>query len=145
MQKERIRNGGVRVRSLAAGLAASFAVAGLVAVMQIRGMNQAPAAAATAADSASSSKGTFENVCAACHGIDGHGGERGPDIASRAETLQKTDSELLVILKEGRTAKGMPGFAAYGEDRLKALVGYLRVLQGRTKEASPGDAVAGKA
>ncbi|HSC44244.1 MAG TPA: c-type cytochrome [Candidatus Acidoferrum sp.] len=145
MQKERIRNGGVRVRSLAAGLAASFAVAGLVAVMPIRGMNQAPAAAATAADSASSSKGTFENVCAACHGIDGHGGERGPDIASRAETLQKTDSELLVILKEGRTAKGMPGFAAYGDDRLKALVDYLRVLQGRTKEASPGDAVAGKA
>ena len=40
----------------------------------------------------------------------------------------------------------MPGFAAYGEDRLRALVGYLRVLQGQTKgEAAPGDAVAGKA
>jgi len=148
MQKERIRNGVASARTLVIGLAVSCVGWGLLAgaTAEMRANQAPPAAAASLAPDTAAAKATFENVCAACHGIDGRGGERGPDIASRAETLQKKDAELLTILNEGRTAKGMPGFAAFGDERLAALVAYMRVLQGRTKgEAAPGDAVAGKA
>jgi len=146
MQKESIRNGAPSTRLFIIALAASSVVLALFvcAAGEMRAANQATAPA-NAADTGAA-KATFENVCAACHGIDGHGGERGPDIAARAETVQKTDAELLAILKDGRTAKGMPGFAAYGNERLAALVAYVRALQGRTKgEVAPGDASAGKA
>lgn len=91
-------------------------------------------------------KATFSGVCAACHGLDGRGGERGPDIASQPEVLRKTDAELVRILKDGKTAAGMPSFASQGTARLSALVAYLRMLQGKGSEARlPGDPERGKA
>lgn len=90
-------------------------------------------------------KSTYENVCAACHGLDARGSERGPNLATRPEVLQKSDKELLEILKEGKTAAGMPSFSSFGPTRLAALVGYLRVLQGQGKmEPLPGDPAHGK-
>lgn len=87
----------------------------------------------------------FESVCASCHGLDARGGERGPDIASRPEVVQKTDAELVKILTDGNVAKGMPSFASYGHERLSALVAYLRAVQGRNKGSPlPGDPVRGK-
>ena len=89
---------------------------------------------------------TFESVCASCHGLDGRGGERGPDISLRPEVVRKSDAELLRILQEGKTAAGMPSFAAFGSPKLAALVNYLRSLQGRPKETKlPGDPQKGKA
>jgi cytochrome c oxidase cbb3-type subunit III len=87
----------------------------------------------------------FESVCASCHGLDARGAERGPDIASRPEVVQKTDAELVKILTDGEVAKGMPSFAAYGHEKLSALVAYLRTLQGRSKASPlPGNAGRGK-
>lgn len=89
---------------------------------------------------------TFEAVCASCHGLDGRGGERGPDLVSRAEVTGKSDADLGRILKEGKTAAGMPSFAGYGAERLAALVSYLRNLQGANKEVRlPGNPAQGKA
>src|SRR5262249_5185092 len=79
-------------------------------------------------------KSTFESVCAACHGLDGRGGERGPDVASRREVLAKTDSDLLSGIRDGRPSKGMPAFAGYGEKQLLALLAYLRELQGSRRQ-----------
>ena len=39
-------------------------------------------------------KRVFESRCAGCHGLDGRGGERAPDIASNAKTQQRSDGEL---------------------------------------------------
>jgi len=90
-------------------------------------------------------KSTYENVCAACHGLDARGSERGPNLATKPEVLQKSDKELLEILKDGKTAAGMPSFSAFGPARLAALVGYLRALQGQGKmEPLPGDPAHGK-
>src|SRR5262245_40880759 len=47
-------------------------------------------------------KQTYESVCAACHGLDARGSERGPDIASRPEVVLKTDAELRQILANGK-------------------------------------------
>jgi cytochrome c oxidase cbb3-type subunit 3 len=91
-------------------------------------------------------KSTYESVCAACHGLDARGSERGPNLATKPEVLQKSDKELIEILKDGRTAAGMPSFASYPPARLASLVAYLRLLQGqRGPEPLPGDPVLGKA
>src|SRR4029077_12361123 len=71
----------------------------------------------------------FDSVCATCHGLDGRGGERGPNIATRPEVQQLSDEETLRVLQAGIPAAGMPGFDALGAPMLKAVMGYLRTLQ----------------
>jgi cytochrome c oxidase cbb3-type subunit III len=91
-------------------------------------------------------KSTYESVCAACHGLDARGSERGPNLATKPEVLQKSNKELIGILKDGRTAAGMPSFASYSPARLASLVAYLRLLQGqRGPEPLPGNPVSGRA
>jgi len=91
-------------------------------------------------------KETYESVCAACHGLDARGSERGPDIASRPEVVQKTDAELAQIISNGRTAAGMPSFSSFGSAKISALTAYLRILEGRGRGmVLPGDPKIGKA
>jgi putative heme-binding domain-containing protein len=87
----------------------------------------------------------FESVCAACHGLDGRGSERGPNVATRAEAQQLSDAHTLRILQAGIPAAGMPPFGALGVPKLQAVMAYLRILQGGSKAASiPGDPQRGK-
>jgi len=90
-------------------------------------------------------KDAFESVCASCHGLDGKGGERGPNIASRPEAVHKSDQELMRVLQGARAASGMPSFRSLGSQKLVALVAYIRTLQGqRGRFAISGDAQRGK-
>jgi cytochrome c oxidase cbb3-type subunit III len=90
-------------------------------------------------------KDAFESVCASCHGLDGKGGERGPDIASRPEAVHKSDQELMRALQGARAASGMPSFRGLGSQKLVALVAYIRTLQGQPgRFAISGDAQRGK-
>jgi cytochrome c oxidase cbb3-type subunit 3 len=73
----------------------------------------------------------FDSSCASCHGLDGRGGERAPDIATRPEIARLSDQDLLKVLRAGIPEKGMPPFAALGTAKLSALLGYLRSLQGK--------------
>lgn len=83
---------------------------------------------------------TFAATCAGCHGLDGRGGERGPNIASREEVRRRSDTELLQTLRNGISETGMPNFAALGDAKLKELVSYLRTLQGKSAPmAIPGN------
>jgi cytochrome c oxidase cbb3-type subunit 3 len=94
---------------------------------------------------AAEARKTFETVCSSCHGLDGRGGERGPDLVSRAEVSAKSDADLKEILEKGKTAAGMPSFANYGTERLAVVVNYLRTLQGRTNAMKlPGNPARGK-
>ena len=117
-----------------------------IAAIAVSGQKRPGATASkTSAAGLLEAKRTFDTACASCHGLDAHGGERGPDLVSRPEIVRKTDAELLKVLTDGRTAAGMPSFASYAPARLSALVGYLRSLQGRTKVlALPGDPTRGK-
>jgi cytochrome c oxidase cbb3-type subunit 3 len=90
-------------------------------------------------------KSSFESVCAGCHGLDGRGGERGPDVVSRREAVAKSDADLLNVVRDGRPSKGMPAFSSYGDKQLVALVAYLRELQGAGKpQLSTGDPARGR-
>ena len=77
----------------------------------------------------------FESSCAACHGLDGRGGERGPDIATRPQIVQLSDQELGDILRHGRPSAGMPPFVSLGSANLKTLLSYVRFLQGEDSAA----------
>lgn len=116
----------------------------LVTAMYLNAQDRPPVPQANAA-SLSEAKATYESSCAGCHGLDARGSERGPDLASRPEVVHKTDTELLQILKDGKTSAGMPSFSSFGPGRLAALVAYLRNLQGREIAAAlPGDPAKGK-
>jgi len=78
-------------------------------------------------------KQTFESICASCHGLNGKGGDRAPDIATKSEVVRLSDSETLKVLREGILQKGMPPFATLGAAQLSEVLGYLRTLQGRGK------------
>jgi len=90
----------------------------------------------------------FATRCAGCHGLDGRGGERAPDIATNAKTVQRSDEELFRIVREGLPGTGMPPFAALGDDGVRGVAAHLRSLQGQSKAGTaplPGDAAKGRA
>jgi cytochrome c oxidase cbb3-type subunit III len=108
---------------------------------------QAPASAASKTPQQAPGEGhqLFETACAGCHGLDGRGGERGPDIATRQQIVQLSDTEIMDVLRGGRPAAGMPPFDSFGDAKLKALLLYLRSLQGKGSTAAiPGDPHNGK-
>jgi len=105
-----------------------------------------PARAKQSERSIADGRQVFENRCAGCHGIDGRGGERAPDIATTAKTQPRSDSALAQIISNGIPAAGMPSFSAMDASTSRALVRYLRFLQGKTGSAAlPGNPQNGKA
>lgn len=97
------------------------------------------------AASESAGQQVFSSICASCHGLDGKGAERGPDIVTRAEITLLSDDDMLKILRFGVPGKGMPPFAALGNPKLSAVMKYLRGLQGSVALARvAGDPTLGK-
>ena len=76
---------------------------------------------------------TFESSCAPCHGLNGKGGERAPDIATRPDIVRLSDRETLKVLREGKPQAGMPPFAGLGPAKLSDILNYLRSLQGQRR------------
>jgi cytochrome c oxidase cbb3-type subunit 3 len=88
----------------------------------------------------------FAASCASCHGLDGRGSERAPDIAARPGVQQLSDAALLRIIREGVPGTGMPAFRKLGNLRIQAIVRHLRNLQGQGATPSVrGSPEAGKA
>jgi cytochrome c oxidase cbb3-type subunit III len=108
--------------------------------------NSEPFAAGPQAErSLADARQTFENRCAVCHGIDGRGGERAPDIATSPKVQRQTDSTVTQIINNGNPSGGMPAFGYLDAPTIQALVRYLRFLQGQSGSAAlPGNAQNGK-
>lgn len=88
---------------------------------------------------------TFATRCAGCHGLDGKGAERAPDIVTRPAVRQLSDLQLLSVLQKGVPQTSMPAFSYLGDDVLRSLVVHLRTLQGnRVAVTLPGDAKRGR-
>src|SRR5258707_11821978 len=91
-------------------------------------------------------KETFASTCANCHGLDGRGGEHAPDIAERPRVQQLSDAELFKIIENGIPGAGMPAFRSLEASNIRAVVTYLRTLQGTGKPVTlPGDPARGEA
>lgn len=82
------------------------------------------------APKSSAGRGTFETICASCHGLNGKGGERAPDIVAKPEIVKLSDGQLFKILRDGKPQTGMPGFGGVGAAKLSEVLSYLRILQG---------------
>jgi putative heme-binding domain-containing protein len=63
--------------------------------------------------------------------LDGRGGERAPDIASHPSARRRSDAELFQVIQNGIPARGMPAFSTMDSSQVRALVSYLRLLQGK--------------
>jgi cytochrome c oxidase cbb3-type subunit 3 len=81
-------------------------------------------------------KQLFTSRCAACHGLDGRGGERAPDIVGRRETQRLSDLKVSRIVDAGVPGTGMPSFHSLGASAIKSVVSYLRTLHGENKSAT---------
>ncbi len=100
---------------------------------------------AQSADNAAAGGETFNTTCAACHGLDGRGSERGPDISRSAKVQRMSDFELLRLVLEGLPGTGMPSFRSLGMPQIEGVVRHLRTLQGQEALAHlPGDPDRGK-
>lgn len=96
------------------------------------------------ADAAKGSK-NFATNCAGCHGSDGRGGERAPNIATSRNVTSLTDTELSNFVRNGVPGSGMPAFGFLGDSGIRAIVAFLRQLQGKTTEVKvTGDDAAGR-
>ncbi|HMD21721.1 MAG TPA: c-type cytochrome [Alloacidobacterium sp.] len=115
---------------------------GLVLITNLRA--QQPASTPTAADAQGSM--LFASNCGSCHGSDGRGGEHAPDIATDPDMQRLADSDLIAIAKNGVSGTGMPPFDWLGQEKLTAIVKYLRTLQGRRIDIKlPGNPKGGEA
>ena len=103
------------------------------------------AQSAAPASGAANGQAIFSSNCGACHGIDGRGGERAPSIATRREVIKLSDADLIRTVTNGLGGNGMPAFGYLGEEKIHAVVSYLRTLQGFGSSAkASGDPVAGE-
>ena len=103
---------------------------------------------ASSTSSSSSSRGqqVFASNCVGCHGLDGTGSQRAPNIVSNPQVQKLSADEMFRIVSEGVPGTGMPPFKHLGQAAIKATVIYVRSLQGKNTPATlPGDPKRGEA
>jgi cytochrome c oxidase cbb3-type subunit III len=89
---------------------------------------------------------TYNSSCAACHGLDGRGSDKAVNISGSAKARHLSDAELAAIISNGIPGTGMPAFHNLSERQSRALIGYVRSLQGKGEARTlAGDARRGKA
>jgi len=128
-------------------IASLLVTVGALSSSSLHAQRAGGASQATASSSASQGRALFTTNCGACHGADGRGGERAPDLATASEVRQLSDSDLMRIIQHGVSGTGMPGFSVLAPERVKAIVDYLRVLQGKGAVVPlelPGDMLSGE-
>lgn len=125
----------------------TFVVAGFcgqVAFAQIRQSDRTDANSSTHPSSAAGEK-TFASTCAGCHGLDGQGSERAPNIVKNPKVQNLSDARVYAIISNGIPGTGMPPFHTLTDEKVREIVSYLRMLQGKGGTQSlPGDATRGK-
>lgn len=93
-----------------------------------------------------SGKRLFASSCAACHGLDGKGSERAPNIADGANVRRMSHTQIMGIIQNGIPGTGMPAFHTLSAAQVDALIEHLRTLGGASQPVQlPGDPAAGRA
>jgi len=92
---------------------------------------------------AQNARQSFEKNCAVCHG-DGHGTERGPNLADNRRVRAASADEIRTLIRDGVPARGMPAFPLPAEE-LESLTQLVRSFSAPAAESNPpGDVQAGE-
>src|SRR6266542_6361690 len=75
----------------------------------------------------------FATRCAVCHG-DGHGTERGPNLANNRRVRSRSLDELRAVIRNGIPAEGMQAFDLPSAE-LEAVTAVVRSLSAPASEA----------
>jgi mono/diheme cytochrome c family protein len=129
----------MRARGVLAGLVFIAAVASTMAhAVQVRDRDSswmAPEGAASKMnplagrpDTAAGGRKIFQQRCTTCHGDDGRGLNRGPDLLA-ADVQSQSDGALFWKISSGNTHAGMPSFSFLPETQRWQLVLHLRSLR----------------
>lgn len=120
-------------------LCALFCTSGFLLSQQRAGTRKTSATANTQGQT------VFAANCASCHGLDGLGTQRAPNIVTAARVQQLSSQQMLRTISDGIPAAGMPAFRSLGDQKLKSVVRYVKGLQGNVGQPSlPGDPTRGK-
>jgi len=88
---------------------------------------------------------TYSSACAGCHGLDGSGSDKAVNISGSVKVRRLSDAQLSEIISNGVPGTGMPAFHNLSEKQNRAVVGYLRSLQGKLVAPTLlGDATRGR-
>lgn len=86
----------------------------------------------------------FSASCGGCHGPDGSGGARGPNLVQRALWHPLADDAIFQAIRKGIPGTDMPP-TNLDDDQTWNLVAFIHALTGPASEQTvPGDAAAGK-
>src|SRR5215471_20184426 len=82
----------------------------------------------------------FASTCAGCHGFDGKGTQRAPNIATNPAVQNLSPKELTEILLNGVPGTGMPSFRSLGAGSIRAVAEYVQSIEDKGGSAPlPGD------
>lgn len=88
----------------------------------------------------------FASTCAGCHGFDGKGTQRAPNIATNPVVQKLSQKELTEILLHGVPGTGMPSFRSLGAGSIRAVAEYVQSIEDKDGSAPlPGDPKRGEA
>jgi cytochrome c oxidase cbb3-type subunit III len=91
-------------------------------------------------------RSNYNASCAGCHGLDGTGSDKAVNISQSPKVRGLSDAQISSIIQDGIPGTGMPAFRSFSDRQLRAVVTYVRSLQGRhAARALPGDAQRGRA
>lgn len=85
----------------------------------------------------------FRSGCAPCHGIDGRGGGRGPDLTLGHFTRGDSDAALFRTITQGVPGTEMPP-STRNDDEIWVIIAFLRSLSAGSAEPIPGNPAAGE-
>ena len=92
-----------------------------------------------------SGKRLFEARCGLCHGADGAGGERGPNIVDARRGRVPIERSLREVIRKGVPEGGMPAFRLPDDD-MESILLFLGSLSAPAIDRTlPGDVAAGSA
>jgi cytochrome c oxidase cbb3-type subunit III len=87
----------------------------------------------------------FRANCSPCHGLNAHGGGRGPDLTSGRWIHGSSDAEIFRTITQGVPGTQMPA-NGFDDSETWAIIAYLRSLTpgAQTKPLTHGDAASGE-
>jgi cytochrome c oxidase cbb3-type subunit III len=86
----------------------------------------------------------FMGSCSVCHGIDGKGSARGPDLSRGRAVTRGTDEEVFQVIRKGVAGSSMAAFDL-PDSQIGQLVAFIRALSTPAAHVSvPGDQNSGQ-